>query len=199
MTENKKRKRRGLYSLYLKGEKSTRADRILYLVTVVVSVVIILLGYRLAVADGTVLGQDLGGIDAEQYRARITEVVSSTDIHAQYSDSIAERRTVCYATLLTGPDKGEQILVTQVQDSTTLTLDRPCQVGDKMYVYLGQNEYGEDQWFTSTHVRTDWLLFLSTAIIRLKIKMYLQNSLVGEVDQQFCLQKRWNGRLKIKL
>src|SRR5699024_70586 len=118
-----KRKRRGLYSLYLKGEKSTRADRILYLVTVVVSVVIIWLGYRLVVADGTVLGQDLGGIDAEQYRARITEVVSSTDIHAQYSDSIAERRTVCYATLLTGPDKGEQILVTQVQDTTTLTLD----------------------------------------------------------------------------
>ena len=26
--------------------------------------------------------------------------------------------------------------------------------------------------------------------------MYLQNSLVGEVDQRFCLQKRWNGRLK---
>ena len=86
MTDNKKRKRRGLYSLYLKGEKSTRADRILYLVTVVVSVVIIWLGYRLAVADGTVLGQVLGGIDAEQYRARITDVVSSTDIDAQYSD-----------------------------------------------------------------------------------------------------------------
>ena len=169
MTENKKRKRRGLYSLYLKGEKSTRADRILYLVTVVVSVVIIWLGYRLAVADGTVLGQDLGGIDAEQYRARITEVVSSTDIHAQYSDSIAERRTVCYATLLTGPDKGEQILVTQVQDTTTLTLDDPCTVGDEMYVYLGQNEYGEDQWFTSGHVRTDWLLMLAVVFVALVV------------------------------
>ena len=173
MTENKKRKRRGLYSLYLKGEKSTRADRILYLVTVVVSVVIIWLGYRLVVADGTVLGQDLGGIDAEQYRARITEVVSSTDIHAQYSDSIAERRTVCYATLLTGPDKGEQILVTQVQDTTTLTLDGPCAVGDEMYVYLGQNEYGEDQWFTSGHVRTDWLLLLVALLVAVKKNLNL--------------------------
>ena len=159
-----KRRKKGVWSLYFKGEKSTKADRILYLVTVVVSVVIIWLGFQFAMADGTVLGQNLGGINAEQYRARITEVVSSTDIHAQYSDGIAERRTVCYATLLTGPDKGKRILVTQVQDTTTLTLDDPCGVGDEMYVYLGQNEYGEDQWFTSGHVRTDWLLLLAVVI-----------------------------------
>ncbi len=164
-----KKKKRGFYSLYLKGEKSTRADRVLYLVTVLLSVAVIWFGWRFAVADGTVLGQDLGGIDAEQYRARITEVVSSTDIHAKYSDGIAERRTVCYAQLLSGPDKGKTVLVTQVQDSTTLTLDRPCQVGDKMYVYLGQNEYGEDQWFTSTHVRTDWLLFLGLLFVALVV------------------------------
>ena len=84
-----KKKKRGFYSLYLKGEKSTRADRVLYLVTVLLSVAVIWFGWRFAVADGTVLGQDLGGIDAEQYRARITEVVSSTDIHAKYSDGIA--------------------------------------------------------------------------------------------------------------
>ena len=164
-----KKKKRGFYSLYLKGEKSTRADRVLYLVTVLLSVAVIWFGWRFAVADGTVLGQDLGGIDAEQYRARITEVVSSTDIHAKYSDGIAERRTVCYAQLLSGPDKGKTVLVTQVQDSTTLTLDRPCQVGDKMYVYLGQNEYGEAQWFTSTHVRTDWLLFLGLLFVALVV------------------------------
>lgn len=164
-----KKKKRGLYSLYLKGEKSTRADRILYLAVVLISVLIIWLGYRFAVADGTVLGQDLGGINAEQYRARITEVLSSTDIHAQYSDAIAERRTVCYATLLTGPDKGERILVTQVQDTTTLTLDEPCKAGDQMYVYLGQNEYGEDQWFTSSHVRTDWLLMLGILFVALVV------------------------------
>ena len=164
-----KRRKKGVWSLYFKGEKSTKADRILYLVTVVVSVVIIWLGFQFAMADGTVLGQNLGGINAEQYRARITEVVSSTDIHAQYSDGIAERRTVCYATLLTGPDKGKRILVTQVQDTTTLTLDDPCGVGDEMYVYLGQNEYGEDQWFTSGHVRTDWLLLLAVVFVVLVV------------------------------
>ena len=87
--------KRGLFRLYLKSEPSTRADRILYVVTVIVSVILLIGGYWFAVRNGTVLGQNLGGIQSEEYRARITEVVSSNDIYSQYSDSIAERRTVC--------------------------------------------------------------------------------------------------------
>ena len=118
-------------------------------------------GYSFAVHGGTVLGQNLGGIQSEEYRARITEVISSNDIYSQYSDSIAERRTVCYATLLSGPDEGKQILVTQVQDTTTLTLSDPCKEGDKLYVYQQENEYGEMQWYTSGYIRSDWLALLT--------------------------------------
>ena len=108
--------KRGLFRLYLKSEPSTRADRILYVVTVIVSVILLIGGYWFAVRNGTVLGQNLGGIQSEEYRARITEVVSSNDIYSQNTrSSVAERRTVCYATLLNGPDKGKQILVTQVR------------------------------------------------------------------------------------
>ena len=159
--------KRGLFRLYLKSEPSTRADRILYVVTVIVSVILLIGGYWFAVRNGTVLGQNLGGIQSEEYRARITEVVSSNDIYSQYSDSIAERRTVCYATLLNGPDKGKQILVTQVQDTTTLTLSDPCKVGDKLYVYQEQNEYGEMQWYTSGYIRSDWLVLLAGLFILL--------------------------------
>ena len=70
--------KRGLFRLYLKSEPSTRADRILYVVTVIVSVILLIGGYWFAVRNGTVLGQNLGGIQSEEYRARITEVVSST-------------------------------------------------------------------------------------------------------------------------
>ena len=123
-----------IFHLYFKSEPSTRADRILYVITVIISMILLAGGYSFAVHGGTVLGQNLGGIQSEEYRARITEVISSNDIYSQYSDSIAERRTVCYATLLSGPDEGKQILVTQVQDTTTLTLSDPCKEGDKLYV-----------------------------------------------------------------
>jgi len=149
------------YLKSVRGERSTKADRILYIIATIFSVLFLIFGYRYAVKDGTVLGQDLGGVDTAQYRAKIVEVVSSSDIYSQYSDSIAERRTVCYAELLDGPNKGKQILVTQVQDSTTLTLDRPCAVGDKLTIYQGQNEFGESQWFTINHIRSDWLYGLA--------------------------------------
>ncbi len=146
--------------LYLKEEPSTKADRILYLVTIILSVLLIFFGYRTATENGAILGQNLGGVNAEQYRAKITEVLSSNDIYSQYSQSIAQRRTVCYAVLQSGPDKGRQILVTQVQDTTTLTLAQPCKKGDRLYVYQEQNEYGENQWFTSNYIRSDWLFLL---------------------------------------
>ena len=161
------KQKRSFFHRYLKGETSTRADRIFYVVTVVFSILFIILGYRLATRNGTVLGQNIGGVAAEQYRARITEVVSSTDIYSQTSESVTERRTVCYAELLSGPDKGSRILVTQVQDTMTLELDSPCGVGDKLFVYQGQNEHGETQWFTTNHVRSDWLYLLGILFVLL--------------------------------
>lgn len=161
------KQKRGFFHLYLKGEASTRADRILYVITVVFSVLFILFGYRLATKDGSVLGQNVGGVGAVQYRARITEVLSSTDIYSQTSDSVTERRTVCYANLLSGPNKGDRILVTQVQDTMTLELDTPCKVGDKLFVYQGENEYGESQWFTSNPVRSDWLYVMGLLFVLL--------------------------------
>ena len=156
-----------IFHLYFKSEPSTRADRILYVITVIISMILLAGGYSFAVHGGTVLGQNLGGIQSEAYRARITEVISSNDIYSQYSDSIAERRTVCYATLLSGPDEGKQILVTQVQDTTTLTLSDPCKEGDKLYVYQQENEYGEMQWYTSGYIRSDWLALLTGLFILL--------------------------------
>ena len=57
--------KRGLFRLYLKSEPSTRADRILYVVTVIVSVILLIGGYWFAVRNGTVLGQNLGGIQSK--------------------------------------------------------------------------------------------------------------------------------------
>ena len=66
-----------IFHLYFKSEPSTRADRILYVITVIISMILLAGGYSFAVHGGTVLGQNLGGIQSEEYRARITEVISS--------------------------------------------------------------------------------------------------------------------------
>lgn len=161
------KQKRSFFHLYLRGEASTRADCILYVITVIFSVLFILSGYRLATQNGSILGQNVGGIGAVQYRALITEVVSSTDIYSQTSGSVTERRTVCYGTLLNGPQEGTQILITQVQDTMTLSLDKPCKAGDKLFVYQGENDYGESQWFTANHVRSDWLYMLGVLFILL--------------------------------
>jgi uncharacterized membrane protein len=150
----------------LRGEASTRADRILYAVTILFSILFLVGGYRLATRNGPVLGQNMDGDDI-QYRARITEIVSSSDIYSQYSDSIAERRTVAYAELLSGPDKGSRILVTEVQDSSSLSLQAHCAVGDKLFVQQQENEYGELQWYTVNYIRSDWLYLLGGAFVLL--------------------------------
>lgn len=150
-------------------EKTTRRDWILYIVTLLFSAAFLIGGWKWTTAGKQLLGQNINGTVSPSLKAELVEVVSSNEIYSKYTGTVTETRTVSYAVLLEGEDKGRRILVTQVMDSTSMLLGKPFEVGDRVFVYQGENEYAEQQWFVSGPVRTPWLLGLGIAFCLLVI------------------------------
>ena len=135
-------------------EKSTFRDWMLYLAVLVFSAAFLAGGWRYATAGRQLLGQNINGTVSPSVKAKLVETIASNEIYSQYTGAVTETRTVSYAVFTEGADKGKQVLVTQVMDSTAMLLETPFSPGDRVFVYQGENEYGEAQWFVAGPVRT---------------------------------------------
>lgn len=150
-------------------EKSTFRDWMLYLAVLVFSAAFLAGGWRYATAGRQLLGQNINGTVSPSVKAKLVETIASNEIYSQYTGAVTETRTVSYAVFTEGADKGKQVLVTQVMDSTAMLLETPFSPGDRVFVYQGENEYGEAQWFVAGPVRTPWLLGLTAAFVLLVV------------------------------
>lgn len=150
-------------------EKATTRDWILYIAAILFSAVFLISGWKLTTAGSQLLGQNVNGSLSPSVKAQIVETVSSNEIFSQYTGTVTELRTVSYAVISEGEDKGKRVLVTHVMDSTTMLVSEPFEVGDRVFIYQGENEYGEAQWFVSGPVRSNWLAGLTIAFCLLVI------------------------------
>ncbi|MBQ4051078.1 MAG: YibE/F family protein [Oscillospiraceae bacterium] len=143
--------------------KVTKRDWILYMIVLLFSAVFLIGGWKMTTAGSKLLGQNVNGSIAPAVKAEIVEVLSKNEIFSQYTGTVTELRTVCYAVISEGEDEGKRVLVTHVMDSTAMLTAEPFEEGDRVFIYEGENEYGEAQWFVEGPVRSGWLLGLTAA------------------------------------
>lgn len=150
-------------------ERSAKKDRILYIAVLLFSIIFLFGGWKLTTAGSKLLGQNVNGSIAPAVKAEIVEVLSENEIFSQYTGTVTELRTVCYAVISEGENEGKRVLVTHVMDSTAMLTGEPFTVGDRVFIYEGENEYGEAQWFVEGPVRSGWLLGLTAAFCLLVV------------------------------
>ena len=150
-------------------ERSAKKDWILYMAVLLFSAVFLIGGWKLTTAGSKQLGQNVNGSIAPAVKAEIVEVLSENEIFSQYTGTVTELRTVCYAVISEGEDKDKRVLVTHVMDCTAMLTGEPFTVGDRVFIYEGENEYGEAQWFVEGPVRSGWLLGLTAAFCLLVV------------------------------
>lgn len=144
-------------------QKTTKRDWILYIAVLLFSAVFLIGGWKLTTAGSKLLGQNVNGSIEPAVKAEIVEILSRNEIFSQYTGTVTELRTVCYAVFIEGEDEGKRVLVTHVMDSTAMLTADPFEAGDRVFIYEGENEYGEAQWFVEGPVRSGWLLGLTAA------------------------------------
>ena len=150
-------------------EKITRRDRILHLAAILFSIIFLVGGWKLTTAGSKLLGQNVNGSIEPAVKAQIVEVLSRNEIFSRYTGTVTELRTVCYAVISEGEDEGKLVLVTHVMDSAAMLTGEPFDTGDRVFIYEGENEFGEAQWFVEGPVRTGWLLGLTAAFCLLVV------------------------------
>lgn len=135
----------------VKRSNPKKKQIMIYVFTVIFSVVYIVVGRYIAMQGYP----DLGEQDEAASKARVTEIVSVTEV--EHGEVL-----VFSATLLNGPQKGESVLVSQTLQENYYPWQDAVSVGDKVLIYRGA--YGVDtEWGMLEYVRFDYLLWLLAA------------------------------------
>lgn len=136
-----------------------KRDRILYFVTVLVSVLLIYFANR-ALTDGYWF-QELR--DAEKpIRAVVTAVVDKKEETYSMDEEVTveSAEIVFHARALSGERKGETLTANQLYDSYTATGAKAVEVGDKILLYPVDASIYNSSWIFGEYIRSDGILCL---------------------------------------
>ncbi len=134
-------------------------SRLIYALTVLVSVLLIFFGNR-ALTDNAFF-QDLR--DAEKpVRAKVIEVLDKRDQSYSIDDenTIEQSEIVFLARVLSGEKKGETVTANQVHDSYASNGAKEVQVGDKVMLYPADMSIYNANWVLGEYIRSDGILWL---------------------------------------
>jgi uncharacterized membrane protein len=129
---------------------------VVWLITVLVSIVLIFGLNRIITKDLTVLHAE--GTYAE--KAKVVKVQdTATDSYA-LSEDVQYENSLTYFTakLLTGESKGEEVLAAQTSDNYTLSLDKPVKAGDKVILYNYGTKEGDADWIFGGYYTMDAMI-----------------------------------------
>ena len=85
-------------------QKTTKRDWILYIAVLLFSAVVLIGGWKMTTAGSKLLGQNVNGSIEPAVKAEIVEILSRNEIFSQYTGTVTELRTVCYAVFTEGED-----------------------------------------------------------------------------------------------
>ena len=138
----------------MKVSRRSKNRIIVWLLTVVISAVLIFAGNRLVKGDVHILDQT--EVTARAKVTEISELVEEALEDAGYSSKIQFFK----AKLLTGSRKGEVVLAYQHIDSYTDTGERFVKTGDIVILYNYEYQSGTDDWVFGNFARFDYILVL---------------------------------------
>ena len=123
---------------------------IIYVLTILVSALLILVGRSIARTDFP----DWGPVEQQSWKAQVTEIISDqTDDNGE--------TVLFYATALSGADKGQTLLIRQRISNNYFRVEAPVEPGDRILYQASPNE--ESQWLMLESLRSNGLLILAIA------------------------------------
>lgn len=145
-------------------------EKIIYVVTVVCSLLYIFIGNQIATQNLTVFD---GAVEEKVEKAVVTAIVDRTSVEQQiggleYSNGVNIR---FQAKIIKGEKKGELITAVQNSDPMMPTQIKEVEVGDKIMLMEmqdgGLESGGEKQWTIAGYVRSDALIILAVILAAL--------------------------------
>ncbi len=145
-----------------------RKERLLYLATVLISVLLLILGWNIVKKDAK-LFQNTSGSAGEEVLCRVVEITDDDQSISSLGDMYYLERSIDFdGEILRGPRKGEIISVTQLIDNVSTVGVIPVEAGDRLFAYSTEEADGSTSWHAGDYYRSGamgWLLLVFCAAI----------------------------------
>lgn len=143
----------------VKGNKKNKNYGWIYMLTIVLSIMFIFFGNRIAGKNMTVFGDSS---EVNVVRAKIVEILDTIESQTELSSetTITNRDIIFLAEYTTGPHKGERVQGIQTINSYFVVSSKEVSVGDKVLLYEFYNEEYQIPWVFGEYARTDELIVL---------------------------------------
>lgn len=138
---------------------------LVWLITVCLSVAYIAGGYRIFSQDVNIFNVDGAYVE----KGRVEKIGETVSDQYDLSEDITYENNLTYftVTLLTGPDKGMEVIAAQTSDNYTEVHEEPVSVGDKVILYNYGDESMDVDWIFGGYARFDLLLVLGAVFFLL--------------------------------
>ncbi|MBQ1419041.1 MAG: YibE/F family protein [Firmicutes bacterium] len=129
---------------------------VVWIATVVVSLIFILGGNKIVTKDLTILYAE----DAYAEKARITSIEKTVSDNYELSEDVEYQNDLTYfkARILTGEFKGQEVLAAHTSDNYTVQADETLEVGDKVILYNYGTKEGDADWVYGGYYRLDAMI-----------------------------------------
>lgn len=142
-----------------KKRRRRRRNLLIYLITVILSIVYIFAGHKIATRDLELFSADEGIASVE---ARVTAVTDRQQVSYEMGGETSAPGTNIYFTakLLQGENQGQEVKAVQTIDPYFASRPEEVTPGKKVLIMENQDELYEAGWIMIEYIRTDALIWL---------------------------------------
>ena len=143
-----------------KKNKTKHIQTLVYIAVIILSIVFIYVGNKVASREMTAFG---GDNKTEVVKAEITEIVEEIqmDVPTSGEDTIENKDILFKAQILAGNRKGEEVEAVQNINNYFAFMPKEVAVGDKILMYQISSEQYSIDWVYGEYLRTDKLMILA--------------------------------------
>lgn len=141
----------------------SRRNLIVHILTVVISIVLIAVGNRIATRGAPIFSDYTGQLTIQ---AKVVGILDTTIEETLLGDDLMVTTTTIFeADMLEGENKGMRIRAMHVDDPFTPYRLRPVEAGDRVFLQYSPEEGSEIRWLLQEYNRTDTLAVFGGLIV----------------------------------
>ncbi len=135
-------------------------NNLIYIATIILSIILLLIGNRITTKNLDLLN---GGDEAQSHEASVIKILSkkSTEYNLGGDSPEVGAQIAFSARIISGNQKGTEIVALQTVDPFTGTSLKVVEPGDKVILYYTDNQDSEYDWILAEYLRTDSLIILA--------------------------------------
>ncbi len=140
-------------------------NRIIYAVTIIISILYIFVGNKIATKDFDFFNKGEENVVLEQ--SKVTKIIDVMEVKQDVFDgettsSVSIGKNVMFnATITAGDKKGQMVEAIQTFDSFTPVNYKQVEVGDKIFLYQYEDADGTLKWYADEYIRLDGIIILA--------------------------------------